>query len=366
MTASLTETLRIKEKIQETSDSFSLVFEIPEKLKAKFQYKAGQFVTLFLDIDGQAVGRSYSLSSSPDWDQDFKISVKRVPQGLVSNFLGDHVDVGSQLQVTPPAGRFVLPKNLEGQSLVFFAAGSGITPIFSLIKSALKNSPSAKVFLLYCNRNENSIMFHRQIHELNHAHNDRFRFEYVLSQPIKSWDGPTGRVHANHIQDFLVRMDVPKNSLAYLCGPEGFMATTEAALEMTGYHKEQIIKESFASAPAPKTDAALDDIGPDAVLIGEKEKAGEPQRLEVYLGGEKIEVAAQKGMSVLETLLEAGYNPPYSCMNGSCMACLGKVQSGLVYQDDMGILTEDNTEVRECLTCQAKPASQKVVIDYDL
>jgi ring-1,2-phenylacetyl-CoA epoxidase subunit PaaE len=371
----LTERLVIERIDQETFDAYSLVFKIPDHLKQKFRYEAGQFVTLFLDIDGEDIRRSYSLSSSPHRDKDFRISIKRVAGGKVSNHLADHAQVGTELHVTPPAGRFVLPKNPDHQSLVFFAGGSGVTPILSMIKSALHAGPNNRVYLLYANRDENSIMFHRELLALNSEFVGRFSYDYVLSQPRKPWDGFKGRVHSSTVTDFVKKWSVPIRSEAYLCGPTGFMATVEATLEMLGYPKERIHQESFAAATTAATATTgaegattdlLDNIGPDAVLIGDKNLAGEPVEIEAILNGQRLKVTAKPHQSILETLLEAGHNPPYSCMDGACMACIGKVKEGLVYQNDFGILTEDNTEAGECLTCQARPASKKVVVNYDL
>lgn len=376
----ITNELKVSARTEETIDAFSLSFEIPSSLKEKFKYKAGQFVSLFLNIDGKEATRSYSLSSSPDLDSDFKISIKRVPGGLVSNYLADKVKVGSTLRVTPPAGRFVLPNDLNNKTLVFFAAGSGITPVVSMIKTALHKSSTVQVYLLYCNRDESSIMFHHEISELNSKYEKAFTFEYLLTQPQIAWQGRSGRVHAALIQDYLKQNKLAgltnKNYSAYLCGPEGFMATVEAALELNGFGKDQIHIESFVSPGHPNENPSeasvsnsensfIEEVGADAVFIGDKSVAKKPKTIEAHLSGEVIKLAAKDGQSVLETLLEAGHSPPYSCMDGACMACLGKVKSGLVYQNDMGILTEDNIEIRECLTCQAKPASENVVIDYD-
>jgi len=368
----LTEPLTVTEKTPETAEAFTFTLGIPKALESRFRYKAGQFVTLFLNINGQDFRRSYSLASSPDWDSDFKISVKRVKGGLVSNYLADQIDVGNRLNVTPPAGRFVLPSDLTNSDFVLFAAGSGITPILSIIKTILRTSSKSKVHLLYANRDESSIMFQRELNELNTCEHSRFSFQYVLSRPRKPWNGLTGRVDAAMVQKFLKQASAKSNTLLYMCGPEGFMTTVRATAELHGISRSSIHFESFRS-PAPSegdtTEGGndyLESIGTDAVLIGDPKLASEPKTIIAQLNGESLTVTAQPGQSVLESLLEAGHNPPYSCMDGACMACLAKVKGGLVYQDDMGILTEDNTSVGECLTCQAKPGSEVVKIDYDL
>lgn len=355
----LTKPLKLVKKIQETADTCSLVFEIPPELHSTFKYDAGQFITLFLNLNGEEIRRSYSLASSPDYDQEFKIAVKRVKGGKVSNYLIDQVKEGDVFNVTPPAGLFVLPKVLDDRDFVFYAAGSGITPIISLIKSALKRSKTSRVSLLYCNRDEESVIFYRELKALNAEFAERFHFEIALSQPKKSFDGITGRVSATHVKSFLEFRQIPKHAVHYMCGPEGFMATVEAALELEGYPKSAVIKESFVS-PTP---AAADD----AVYIGDTSAPmAEPTEIEVTLNGETHVVPYLKGSTVLESLLEAGLNPPYSCMDGACMACMGKVQEGRICQNDMGILMEDHVEAREALTCQARPCTARVKINYDM
>lgn len=373
----LTVPLKVQNKIQETADTYSFVLDIPQDLKAKFAYKAGQFVSFFIDINGEQVRRSYSIASCPDVEPELKVSVKRVPGGIMSNYLIDEVHQGDQLETTPPAGLFCLPKDTNANEYVFFAAGSGITPIISLIKSVLHKNSENKCRLLYANRNEDSIIFYRELKALNEAHHQRFQYEYVLSQPKKDFAGLTGRLHGPDVQDFLKVGHCSQNAYYFLCGPEGFMSTIESALEIYGVERPHIIKESFFTPPvkvAQPANSQKATAGDDsflrsldgAVLIGDKDVAAKPKKIFVELDGENIEVPAKEGQSVLETLLEAGYSPPYSCMDGACMACMGKVTKGLVYQEDMGILTEDNTEVGECLTCQAKPGSDEVSISYEI
>ena len=365
----LTHPLVVKEKIQETHDCFSFVLEIPSELKSKFTYKAGQFVTFFLQIAGEEVRRSYSLASAPSVDSHFKVSVKRVKGGKGSNFLIDQVLVGQKLATTPPAGIFILPPTITSEThFVFFAAGSGITPIFSLIKELLKTTKN-KVSLLYGNRDENSILFHRELHELNHQFSDRFHFDYILSNPLKEYSGLKGRLRAEVVQQFLnSRSMVANQTHAYLCGPEGFMATAEAALELFGLKKEQIHQEAFSlpSAAAQKVTSAAPSLSDDAVYIGDKSAERViPKKIEISLQGETHTIDYIDGTTVLESALEAQLSPPYSCMDGACMACVAKVTSGLVYQNDMGILTEDYIEGKECLTCQARPISNQVKINFD-
>ncbi|MEK6554213.1 MAG: ferredoxin--NADP reductase, partial [Bdellovibrionota bacterium] len=332
-TDSLTYPLKVKRKIQETHDTVSFVLDIPADYKKTFQYKAGQFVTFFINIKGEELRRSYSISSAPSYETDFTISVKRVKDGIVSNYLLDHVNEGDVLKTTPPAGIFVVPKDKNPQHFIFFAGGSGITPIISIIKELLKTT-SVRCSLLYANRNESSIIFHRQLHELNSQYAERFKYEYTLSSPQKPFNGPTGRLTADIAQNFLKFAGATSNDYAFICGPEGFMATAEATLTLSGFARHQISREIFVS-PSPASVKSAESssanlvLADDAVYIGDKSATQTiPKTIEISIGGETHTIEYINGTTVLESALEAQLNPPYSCMDGACMACIGKVQCG--------------------------------------
>lgn len=372
-TETLTRPLKVSKKIQETADTYSFVFEIPDDLKTTFRYKSGQFITLFMQINGEEIRRSYSLASTPFVDQDFKITVKRVDKGVGSNYLIDHVSEGTVLRATPPAGHFILPDKIESRHFFFFAAGSGITPIISIIKDALQ-ADGTKCTLMYCNRDENSIIFHRELHDLNAKYPGRFQFEYALSKPQKAFDGINGRITPAATVDFLKRHGLNKDSYTFMCGPDDFMTMIENALESLGSPKSNRMRELFVSptpAAAKEADAALSgkpvvELADDAVYIGDKSAPQVlPKKITISVNGETSEIDYTDGQTVLEAALEAGLNPPYSCMDGACLACIAKVKCGLVYQNDMGILTDDYIEGGECLTCQARPISNGIQINYD-
>ena len=370
----LCEKLVVKNVINETSDAVSLVFDIPEQLKNKFKYRAGQFVTLFLEIDGEEVRRSYSIPSAPEIDTDFKITVKLVPGGKGSTFICQKVKTGDSLWVTPPAGLFCLPKDLTQCDLAFYAAGSGVTPIISLIKEALKKWSGSRCVLLYQNKNESSVLFNEELRELVKKMSPRLTVEHYFSSPQSSSSDRTGRVDPKMVREFIIRNKLNIRTRHFLCGPEGFMQNVKIALIDLGYDRSQIFFESFqtpqqaggAQTHTHSSTQESDSILPeDAIAIGDMNDKSEPSTIEAMIDGEKHSVPYKSGMSVLDCLLDAGLNPPYSCMDGACMACMAKVSNGLVYQMDMGILTDDNVEARECLTCQARPASKNVKINYD-
>jgi ring-1,2-phenylacetyl-CoA epoxidase subunit PaaE len=359
----LAKPLKVKERIQETADAVSLALEIPADLKSRYHYQAGQFVTFFLQIGGEQLARSYSLSSSPLVDSDFKITVKKVPGGRGSNFLCDQVKVGDTLMTTPPSGHFFKPAlEHKGMHYYLFAAGSGVTPVYSIMKTVLNASPTNRVNLIYGNRNEEAIIYKNELDQWARQHPSQLDVVHVLSKPSFAWPGRRGRIDRAFLREVL---DMPQASPVareyYLCGPVEFMHVVRNTLLEYGIQKDLIKEENFGVAvhkPKP-------DVKEGWTFIGPSQENEAPEKIIALINGETFEVDAVPGKSVLETLLESGAQPPYSCMDGACMACLGKVQEGRVYQEDPGILSDDNVANCETLTCQAKPLSRTVKISYD-
>ncbi|MBX3020962.1 MAG: ferredoxin--NADP reductase [Bdellovibrionales bacterium] len=354
--------LKVIQRIQETADAVSLVLEIPEALKKQFHYQAGQFVTFFMDINGEQLNRSYSLSTSPLTDKEFKVTVKKVHGGRGSTYLCERVKEGDVLMTAPPAGNFFRPSlEAKGVHYVLIAAGSGITPVFSILKTVLSASTLNHVTLMYCNRTEESIIYRKEIDEWARNHPSRLDVVHSLTKPTDGWTGHTGRLDKNLIGEIL-EMPVPgKMREYYLCGPKEFMSTVRHALMENGVAKEHIREEDFAIS-LHKPGPAVNDTW---TFIGPQTPAESPEKIIAKINGETFEIPAKQGQSVLETLLEAGAQPPYSCMDGACMACMAKIQEGRVYQEDPGILTDDNIAMCEALTCQAKPLSRIVKLSYD-
>lgn len=366
LTNRLTRDLKVKKRIEETPEAVSFVLDIPANLKEEFQYQAGQFVTLFLNVNGEDLRRSYSLSSSPLADQDFQITVKRVPQGRGSNFLCDQVREGDTLKVTPPSGFFFEESQIKTPCQFFlFAAGSGVTPIFSILKHALLSHPENKVAFLFANRSQSQTIYRQQIEEWSRKYPDRLTVTHVLSRPEAPWEGPSGRCTEKLVKNFFEIQKASENFEVYICGPTGFMDLVQEGLNEAGVARQKIHIESFGDAPqADLSGTAFNEEG--KVVVGDALTPGEkPEKLTALLNGEDIEIEVNPELSLLENLIEQGHNPPYSCMDGACMACMAKLKQGRVYQNDPGILTEENLEMREILTCQARPLSKNVVIDYD-
>lgn len=359
----ITRPLKIAKRIQETPEAVSLVFEIPVDASMDFHYQAGQFVTLFLEIDGESLNRSYSLCSSPLTDSEFKITIKKVSGGKGSTYLCEKVKEGQSLRTTKPAGHFFKP-SLDSTQYFLIAAGSGITPTYSILKTVLASNSENQVHLLYCNRNEQSIIYAKEIEEWQKKFPDRLQVHHLLSQPSSSWTGERGRFSTQWLDKILRHKNKTLAQEYYVCGPDGFMASVMQELLSTGVDKSLIRQESFAiGLKAGRTP----DLNTDWTYIGDKSQATTESggKLIAIVSGDTVECEVKPDQSILEALIEAGANPPYSCMDGACMACLAKVQDGLVYQKDPGILSDENIENHETLTCQARVLSRNVKVSYD-
>lgn len=355
--------LKVSQKIEETSQATSFAFEIPDHLQPKFKYEPGQFVSLFLNVRGEEISRSYSLCSSPGVDAEFKITVKRVEGGRGSNYLCDQVNEGDTLKVTPPSGHFFKHKP-ETKHFVLFGAGSGITPLFSILKYILTEKSEAHVTLVFANRSEDQIIYKDALQKWSDKYSNRLSIHHLLSQPSAAWEAPTSRITEGWLKAFSKTLSQDPFEI-YICGPDGYMDLVKQTLLSCDISPETIHQESFStSTPAankPKTDVD------GKTLIGKASpEMADSYEVEVTLSGETKTFAIKKDDSILEALIEAGENPPYSCMDGACMACMGKVTEGLVMQEDPGILTQENIDVGECLTCQAKPRSKNTKVSYDI
>jgi 3-ketosteroid 9alpha-monooxygenase subunit B len=335
--------LAVAETIIETHDSVSIVFEIPDALREPFAYRAGQFLSFKVPYEGRVLTRSYSLASSPDTDSEHKVTVKRVDEGRISNWMNDAVRAGARLQVVPPAGLFVL-KPGETRDLLFFAGGSGITPCISIIKSALSTT-ARRAKLVYANRDERSIIFREELESLVAANPGRLELVHSLDDR----DG------------FLSASDVAKHAGDelerdfYLCGPAEFMDTVEHALFERGVARERVHIERFICPPDHDEEAAE-----TAAVAGE----AAPASITVVLEGKEHEVPYQEGERVLAAARRAGLDPPFSCEEGYCSCCMAKLASGEVRMATNDCLTPDLLEEGWVLTCQSKCVSAGVRIEY--
>jgi 3-ketosteroid 9alpha-monooxygenase subunit B len=341
-TASCVE-LRVAKVIDETHDSRSLVFEIPADLLGRFRYRSGQFLSFKIPYEAHVLTRSYSLASSPDTDREHKVTIKRVEDGRVSNWMNDRVEAGSRLMVVPPAGSFVL--NDADRRIVLFGGGSGITPVISIIKSALATT-NREMKLIYANRDERSIIFKAELDGLERTHPDRLQIVHRL-------DDVDGFLDCDAVKRF-VGSDV--GSDFYLCGPGPFMAIAEEALRELHVDHDLIHVERFVSPPDPglRVEELAPEVTDDSV----------PDTITIVLDGETREVPYPKGEKILLAVRAAGFDAPYSCEEGYCSCCMAKLTAGEVKMDTNDCLSKGLLDEGWVLTCQARCVSGKVRVEY--
>ena len=328
--------LRVAEVIEETADSRSFVLEIPAALAESFAYAAGQFCTFRATIDGAEVVRSYSMSSSPDVDEPLTTTVKRVPGGLMSNWMIDKVGVGDELEVMRPAGLFTLGDHET--PIVCFAGGSGITPVISVIKSALAKT-SRLISLIYANRSREQVIFSKGLEELEQRAGGRLRLHHHLDQA-------TGFLDEAACVELIGEQ---RDADFYVCGPTPFMDTVESALEQVGISPGQLFIERFA-APA------------EVVALNE---ASATERVTFKIERKKKTVDYRLGDTLLETARRSGGRPPSSCEAGNCGTCMALVEKGVATMRANNALTPAEVEEGWVLTCQAIPSSLEITVNYD-
>ncbi len=339
--------LKIKEIVWETGQCATLKLKQP--LFVKVKYSAGQFLTLLCEIEGKKVRRSYSMSSTPDLDPDIAITIKRVPGGLVSNYLLDNIKVGDTLAVMKPAGNFIfVPEPKKKRHIVLIGAGSGITPLMSILKSALHFEKESLVSLIYGNRHEGSIIFRKHLDELKTQFPDRFTVVHSLTEPDKFWGGYTGRIDKILTVNVLSKLPKLPETLFYLCGPEGMMQQAKEGILKLGYPAGAIKQEAFVEK-APSPTAAPQNI--------------QSQQVTLIVRGKQHTVTVGAGETILNAALDAGLDMPFSCQSGLCTACMGKKTSGQVLMQDSDALSQSELDEGYVLTCIAKPMSGDVVIE---
>jgi 3-ketosteroid 9alpha-monooxygenase subunit B len=336
----------VKRIVQETHDTKSFVFDVPAELQDAFAYEAGQFCTFRVHFGDEDLLRCYSMSSSPHTDTELTTTVKRVAGGRVSNWMLDEVAEGDVLALTRPAGVFTLrPRNTP---VVAFAGGSGITPVFSLIKSALATTDRS-VRLLYANRDADSVIFRAELDRLRRDHGDRLQVVHHL-------DTEQGFVHSSGVTEFV---GTDRDADFYICGPGPFMDVVEDALALAAVPSDRVFIERFAFAAA----ARLDE--PPATPASDTGDALATETVVIVLDGREHPVHYQAGETFLETARRAGLRAPFSCEAGSCATCMAHLREGEATMRVNNALTPEEVADGWVLTCQGFPASASVTVVYE-
>lgn len=364
--------LPVREVRRETSDAVTVFFEVPDSLKETFSYIQGQYLTLRFTIDGEEVRRAYSMSSSP-LETDLAVTVKEVSGGKVSPLINRSLKAGDEVEVMPPMGRFYVDLDPDlHRTFYFFGAGSGITPLMSIIKTTLEEEPKSTIHLLYGSRNETSIIFQKAIDELEKRYAGQFQVTHILSRPAKvaskgigglfkkdkfNWEGQVGRIDAKVVKKFLKEHPKRTSNAAYfICGPTGMMQTIERTLLDEKVDKKEIHLEYFTTATEGSTADTTTTTTDNASAA----------RVQVILDGQEINIEVPAGKTILDVLIAQKYDPPYSCTSGTCSSCIAKVTKGAVEMEVCLALDEDEIEEGYILSCQAKPTTEEVHITYEV
>ncbi|MFZ0664268.1 MAG: ferredoxin--NADP reductase [Acidimicrobiales bacterium] len=330
--------VRIARVVRETEDARTFVFDIPDELRVAFGYEAGQFCTFRVWIDGEPYLRSYSISSAPGVDEELQVTVKRVPGGIVSNRLYDTLNAGDHIETTCPAGVFCLGPG--DSDVVAICAGSGVTPVLSIVKHALA-ATGRNVRVLYANRDRDSVIFAAALDELGKRYGPRLEIIHHLDVEQGFIDGATVRGFIRGV-----------TAEYFVCGPGPFMDLVEETLLEVGVEDQRIHIEVFTPAERAERLRTSDPVDP-------------PCRVTIELDGRTESVDHHPGTTILQTARQIGMAPPFSCESGSCATCMAKVTVGTATMYVNNALTEDEVKAGWVLTCQALPTTPSVHVVYD-
>lgn len=344
-------TLSIKHIIQETNKAISIVFNVPENLKDTFTFKAGQYLTLKTNINGEAIRRDYSICSSVT-SGDLKVAVKEVENGTFSVYANNMLKVGDTLEVAAPNGRFMFEANAsKTRTIAAFAAGSGITPVLSIIKTLLEGEPFSNVILIYGNKSLNEAMFAQELLALQTTYGNRIHVHFMFSQ-TQEQDALFGRIEKSTV-NLIVKnkyKDVAIEAF-YLCGPEAMIHLVKEVLLENGVKEKIIFFELFTASEDAE----------DSVVISSDGNSS----IKVIVDDEEHTFSMPKSQTILEAALKEKIDAPYSCQGGICSSCIAKIVEGSAKMRQNNILTDDEVADGLVLTCQAQPTSDTVVVDYD-
>ncbi len=347
--------LTIKAIHRETSKAVSISFDVPENIRSTFSFSAGQYLTLKTKIDGQEVRRDYSISASPS-SGDLTVTIKEIEKGLFSSFANQDLKAGDVLEVAPPNGRFTFIPNSEDQNtVVAFAAGSGITPIMSILKTVLESSDTQKFVLLYGNKTPQDTIFFQTLSELKAQYSKRLVLQHVYSQ-TQSDDALFGRIdkgNTNYVLKNLI--DIETSSAFYLCGPEAMIQTVKEVLIENDVAESKILFELFTAASTPSNDANDEKISSNNGHV----------ETTILVDDETEVFVMNPDHTILEAALKQNLDVPYSCQGGVCSSCICRITEGSAEMRQNSVLTDSEVAEGLVLSCQAVPTSSKIFVDFD-
>ncbi len=335
--------LKLKDVKPVAKDAVNLVFE-----QAPFNYKSGQFLTILSEINGRKVQRAYSLCTSPYLDQYPAVTVKRVINGQMSNHINDNFEIGQEIVLMRPAGNFTTDYDKDSERhIVLFGGGSGITPLYSIIRSLLNQEPKSKATLIYGNRSEEYVIFGQELKRLAQEY-ENFQLVQILEEAQNGSADYIGRPDASMIGEILNQIETDSNTEYFICGPEGMMSVVKSTLKEKGISDEKVRLESFVNT-AESTKKSSDK--------------GKTVQVTIELDGEQHEIEIQSSRPILEQALEAGIDMPYSCQSGLCTACRAKCHEGEVDTSEAEGLTSAELDEGYVLTCVGKALTDKLHLE---
>ena len=350
--------LKIKDIKKETADCVSISFDIPETLTALFEFKEGQNITIKGNIDGEEIRRSYSLCTAPH-ENELRVAVKKVAGGSFSQFANDVLKPGDILEVLPPTGKFNAKLHAaKNGNYLAIAAGSGITPILSIIKHTLRSQPNSSFTLIYGNRDRNSIIFFDELEGLKNKYIERFNFINILSRERTDTEIFYGRINEQKLTGLEKLVPYKNFDEIYLCGPEEMIFTANDYFQQQGIEKEKIHFELFTTPGQKKSTANIQQA---AVSTGPK------SNITIRLDGRSFDFdLGFNSSSILDAALQQGADLPYACKGGVCATCRAKLLEGEVDMEVNYALEKEELEQGFILTCQSHPRTEKVVVDFDV
>ena len=352
--------LRIKKINKETDQCVSVEFEIPESLSNSFQFKQGQSLTMRTTLSGEEVRRTYSLCSSP-LDKKWRVAIKKVEGGLFSSFANENLKEGDELDVMEPVGKFYTELNpTNKKNYLAFAAGSGITPVISIIKTTLGTEPQSSFTLVYGNRSRSSIIFFEELEGLKNKFIDRFSFINVLSRERTETPINFGRIDIGKLTELEKLIDYKKMDEIFICGPEEMIFCVKNFLEQKDIGEKKIHFELFTTSGQKKKPG-----------VGSKEsvlKEGPQSKITVKVDGRSFDfdLSLNSDTTILDAALNEGADLPFACKGGMCCTCKAKLLEGEVEMDVHWGLEHEEVEQGYILTCQSHPKTEKVVVDFDI
>ncbi len=353
------EKLRVKEIREETKECVSITLDVPDQLKESFAYTHGQHLNFRTFINGEEIRRTYSLCSAP-YEKIWKVAVKKVADGRFSSFANEHLKAGDEVEVMTPSGNFSIKLDPANQkNYLAFAAGSGITPVISILKSILKTEPRSSFTLVYGNKTRQSIIFFEELQNLKNLYLTRLNLVFLFSREMTETPVLNGRISFDKLKELDALVQYHKMDEFFICGPETMLFSVREFLTSGGVDPRKIHFELFTTPGQQVVDTPV---------IKKPEAAGSASKISIKIDGRFMDFEMPEDMtdSILDAALDKGADLPFACKGGVCCTCKAKLLEGEVNMKVHYGLEDEEVEKGYILTCQSRPVSSKVVIDFDI